>query len=146
MLLDIFYCNIGKIKMTGSGEKADGCSFQQKSCYISVLSHAWVPSVCMLATCYHYSTGTIQLMEIPEMLSYHLALVSTTFILTLAEDWAIWNRNLSVESEQWFSIPCHFGTPNNFLGTFAGSANLSLLHVLYFLCYPLQILQPEKKK
>jgi len=92
VLLEIFNCNFWKIKMTSSGEKMDCCSFRRKSCYFSILSYSWDPSMCMLATCYHYRTGRIQLVEVPEVLSYCLALVPTMLIWSLAEAQMLWSH------------------------------------------------------
>lgn len=71
--------------MPGSGEKTDSCFFQKKS-FFSALAYAQVLHACLLATCYPYRTGTIQLMEIPEVMSSQLALVPTILIPALAKD------------------------------------------------------------
>lgn len=136
--------------MTGSGEKMDSCSFQKKSCYFSVLSYVWVPSVCMLATCYCYRTGTIQLMEIPEMLSYHLALVPTMLILTLDEV-HIFPSHLEPQfvggiRAVIFQSLVRCAKPTIFWGSLRILQTWAYFVFFSFLCYPLQVLQPEKKK
>lgn len=103
--------------------------FLKMSCYSSVLSYPGIPGVYILASWDCYRISTIQLMEIPEMLSSRLALVPTESFWLLPRTWssqAIWNCSFSVEPEQWFSSPFSVLCAEQFSGEVCGRCKLEL--------------------